>query len=179
MLWGVRPRLQAEQVRWSEIVVNERLQVRSSSQWIMVDAGGGCWVQIEGGNERRPESAGEAHVQVWCSWGTFKERVETERAHKDEEEKQEWAMEKGLTELQDEMYRKRHRGTFLFKLADNTVIQSDFPHWSLYYIYSTNLFKVIVHSKIIILSSFQFHITENRIFSAPFLANATKNPILC
>lgn len=94
MLWGVRPRLQAEQVRWSEIVVNERLQVRSSSQWIMVDAGGGCWVQIEGGNERRPGSAGEAHAQVWCSWGTVKERVETERAHKDEEEKQEWAMEK-------------------------------------------------------------------------------------
>lgn len=33
-----------------------------------------------------------------------------------------------LTELQDEMYRKRHTGTFLFKLADNTVIQSDFLH---------------------------------------------------
>lgn len=31
-----------------------------------------------------------------------------------------------LTELQDEMYRKIHRGTFLFKLVDNAVIQSDF-----------------------------------------------------
>lgn len=48
----------------------------------LVSAGGRCRVQIEEGNEMKPDSAGEAHTQNWASWGPFKERVETERAHK-------------------------------------------------------------------------------------------------
>lgn len=96
------------------------------------------------GKWKRPESAGEVHtLKFEAAEGHLKREWRQRGLIKMKRKSRNEQWRSVLTELQDEMYRKRHRGTFLFKLADNTVIQSDFLHWSLYYIYSTNLFKKI------------------------------------